>query len=327
VIALRAVVFAYHNMGITGIRALLDHGFTIPMVLSHEDDPGENRWFGSVTEFCRERGIPVFTPKDVNAPPWPDRIRAAAPDLLFSFYYRSMLKKEILGIPPLGAMNLHGSLLPKYRGRAPVNWVLVKGETETGVTLHIMTEKPDAGDIVGQAAVPIAFDDTALTLFGKMEDAASRLLADLLPRIADGEIPRRPNDLARGSYFGGRRPEDGRIDWARPAVEIYNLVRAVTRPYPGAFAELAGEKVVVWWAIPLRAEAGSVLSPGAIRVSGGPSYAMAGGCVAPVSGPRRVVVETGAGWLQLEEIEWRARTAKGEAIVDLLAGASNGRLS
>jgi methionyl-tRNA formyltransferase len=224
-------------------------------------------------------------------------------------------------------MNLHGSLLPKYRGRAPVNWVLVKGETETGVTLHIMTEKPDAGDIVGQAAVPIAFDDTALTLFGKMEDAASRLLADLLPRIADGEIPRRPNDLARGSYFGGRRPEDGRIDWARPAVEIYNLVRAVTRPYPGAFAELAGEKVVVWWAIPLRAEAGSVLSPGAIRVSGGPSYAMAGGCVAPVSGPRRVVVETGAGWLQLEEIEWRARTAKGEAIVDLLAGAANGRLS
>jgi methionyl-tRNA formyltransferase len=224
-------------------------------------------------------------------------------------------------------MNLHGSLLPKYRGRAPVNWVLVKGETETGVTLHFMTEKPDAGDIVGQVAVPISFDDTALTLFGKMEDAASRLLADLLPRIANGEIPRRPNDLAHGSYFGGRRPEDGRIDWSRPAVEIYNLVRAVTRPYPGAFAALAGEKLTVWWAIPLRAEAGSALSPGTLRVSGGPSYAMAGGCVAPVSGPRRVVVETGDGWLQLEEIEWRTRTAKGEAIVDLLVGAANGRLS
>jgi methionyl-tRNA formyltransferase len=324
---LRAVVFAYHNMGIAGIRALLEHGFTIPLVLSHEDDPGENRWFGSVAEFCRERGIPVYFPKDVNAPPWPGRIRAAAPDLLFSFYYRSMLRKEILEIPPLGAMNLHGSLLPKYRGRAPVNWVLVKGESETGVTLHFMTEKPDAGDIVGQAAVPIAFDDTALTLFAKMEDAASRLLADLLPRIAGGEIPRRPNDLARGSYFGGRRPEDGRIDWSRPAVEIYNLVRAVTRPYPGAFAALDGDKLTVWWAIPLRGEEGSPLSPGTVRVSGGPSYAMAGGCVAPVSGPRRVVVETGEGWLQLEEIEWRTRTAKGEAIVDLLAGAANGRLS
>ena len=324
---MRAVVFAYHNMGIVGIRALLEHGFTIPLILSHEDDPGENRWFGSVAEFCRERGIPVFFPVDVNATPWPDRIRAAAPDLLFSFYYRSMLKKEILGIPRLGAMNLHGSLLPKYRGRAPVNWVLVKGETETGVTLHIMTEKPDAGDIVGQAAVSIAFDDTALTLFAKMEDAASRLLADLLPRIAGGEIPRRPNDLARGSYFEGRRPEDGRIDWSRPAVEIYNLVRAVTRPYPGAFAALDGEKLTVWWAIPLRGEGGNALSPGTVRVSGGPSYAMAGGCVAPVSAPRRVVVETGEGWLQLEEIEWRTRTARGEAIVDLLAGAANGGLS
>jgi len=324
---LRAVVFAYHNMGLVGLRALLAHGFTIPMVLSHEDDPKENRWFASVADFCGERGIPVFTPKDVNAAPWPDRIRTAAPDLLLSFYYRSMLKKEVLDIPRLGALNLHGSLLPKYRGRAPVNWVLVKGETETGVTLHFMTEKPDAGDIVGQAAVPIAFDDTALTLFGKMESAASVLLDGLLPRIAKGEIPRRPNDLARGSYFGGRRPEDGRIDWSRPATEIYNLVRAVTRPYPGAFAELSDEKLTVWRAIPLPAEAGSELSPGTIRVSGGPSFVMAGGCAAPVSGPRRIVVETGEGWLQLEEIEWRSRMAKGEAIVDLLAGAANGRLS
>src|SRR3990172_1512541 len=324
---MRAVVFAYHNMGIAGIRALLDHGFTIPMVLSHEDDPKENRWFGSVAVFCRSRGIPVFSPKDVNAPPWPDRIRTAAPDLLFSFYYRSMLKKEVLGIPRLGALNLHGSLLPKYRGRAPVNWVLVKGEAETGVTLHFMTEKPDAGDIVGQAAVPIAFDDTALTMFGKMESAASRLLDDLLPRIAREDIPRRANDLVRGSYFGGRRPEDGRIDWSRPALDIYNLVRAVTRPYPGAFSDLSGERLTVWWAVPLRGEAGRSLSPGTIRVSGGPAYAMAGGCVAPVTAPRRAVVETGDGWLPLEEIEWRSRTAKGEAIVDLLAGAANGRFS
>ena len=324
---MRAVVFAYHNMGIAGIRALLDHGFTVPMVFSHEDDPKENRWFGSVADFCRSRGVPVFTPKDVNAAPWPDRIRAAAPDLLFSFYYRSMLGKEVLGLPRLAALNLHGSLLPKYRGRAPVNWVLVKGETETGVTLHFMTEKPDAGDIVGQAVVPIAFDDTAITLFGKMESAASRLLDDLLPRIAGGDIPRRANDLARGSYFGGRRPEDGRIDWSRPALEIYNLVRAVTRPYPGAFADLSGERLTVWWAVPLRGEAGCSLSPGTIRVSGGPEYAMAGGCVAPVTAPRRAVVETGDGWLQLEEMEWRSRTAKGEAIVDLLAGAANGRFS
>jgi UDP-4-amino-4-deoxy-L-arabinose formyltransferase/UDP-glucuronic acid dehydrogenase (UDP-4-keto-hexauronic acid decarboxylating) len=324
---LRAVAFAYHNMGIAGLRALLAHGFELPMVLSHEDDPKENRWFGSVADFCRSRGVPVFCPEDVNAAPWPERIREAAPDILFSFYYRSMLKKEVLDIPRLGALNLHGSLLPKYRGRAPVNWVLVNGETETGVTLHFMTEKPDAGDIVGQAAVPIAFEDTALTLFGKMEAAASRLLGELLPRIARGDIPRRPNDIARGSYFGGRKPEDGRIDWSRPAVEIYNLVRAVTRPYPGAFTGLEGDPLTVWWALPLPAAPGIIPSPGTIRLTGGPTYAMAGGCVAPVRGIRRALVETGEGCLQLEEIEWRSRSAKGEAIADLLAGHADGRFS
>jgi len=327
VTGLRAVVFAYHNMGITGLAALLSHGFEVPMVLSHEDDPNETRWFGSVADFCRERGIPVHFPKDVNAPPWPDRIRAAAPDLLFSFYYRSMLKGEILGIPSLGAMNLHGSLLPKFRGRAPVNWVLVKGETETGVTLHFMTEKPDAGDIVGQAAVPIAPDDTALTLFGKMEEAAARLLDELLPRIARGDIPRGPNDLSRGSYFGGRRPEDGRIDWSRPATEIYNLVRAVTKPYPGAFTELSGDRLLVWWAVPLPAVPDRPAEPGAIRVTGGRSIAVAGGCLTPLSSPRRIVVGTGDGWLQLEEIEWRSRAARGEAIADLLAGHVDGRIT
>jgi len=295
-------------MGIVGLRALLAHGFEVPMAFSHEDDPGENRWFGSVSEFCGSRGVPVFCPKDANANPWPERIRNARPDFLFSFYYRSMLKKELLDIPRLGALNLHGSLLPKYRGRAPVNWVLVKGETETGVTLHFMTEKPDAGDIVGQAAVPIAFGDTALTLYGKMESAAAGLLDAILPRLLREEIPRRPNDISRGSYFGGRKPEDGRIDWSRPAVEIYNLVRAVTRPYPGAFTELEGAPLTVWRATPLPPDPGAVPEPGTIRAVGG-----------------RAVVEAGEGFLRLEEVEWRSRTAEGEAICGLLAGHIDGR--
>ena len=317
---MRAIVFAYHNMGILGVRALLEHRFEIPMVFSHEDDPGEERWFGSVAAYCRDRGIPVHCPKDVNAPPWPGRIRDARPDLLFSFYYRSILGREVLGIPRRCALNLHGSLLPKYRGRAPVNWVLVKGETETGVTLHVMEEKPDAGDIVGQVPVPIAFEDTARTLFGKLEGAAVRLLGDLLPRIAAGEIPRRKNEIERGSYFGGRRPEDGRIDWSRPAAEIYNLIRAVTRPYPGAFSILAGEPCMIWWARPVSAEAGSAsLPPGSFSVAGGSSFLLAGGCPAPVREEKRVVVGTGSGLLVLEEIEWRGRTGRGEEIAALLA--------
>ncbi len=323
---MRAVVFAYHNMGVAGLRSLLSHGFEVPMVFSHADDPVENRWFGSVADFCRERGTPVHLPADVNAPPWPDTIRAARPDLLFSFYYRSMLKKEILSIPPLGAMNLHGSLLPKYRGRAPVNWVLVKGEAETGVTLHFMTEKPDAGDIVGQAAVPIAFDDTALTLFGKMEKAAEALLGDLLPRIAAGDIPRRPNEIAKGSYFGGRKPEDGRIDWTQPAVAVYNLVRAVTRPYPGAFTTLAGERLLVWWArVPAREEFPDPPPPGTMRVAGGPTIVMAGGCPAPGPTERRVVVGAGDGVLSLEEVEWKGKVARGGDIASLLKDELKGR--
>ena len=326
---MRAVVFAYHNMGIIGIRALLANGFEVPMVFSHADDPKENRWFGSVTEFCREKGIPVRLPGKVNEPPWPQRIRAAAPDLLFSFYYRSMLGKEILSIPRLCAMNLHGSLLPKYRGRAPVNWVLVHGETETGVTLHVMMEKPDAGDIVAQAAVPIAFEDTALTLYGKMEKAAERLLSEILPRIAAGEIPRRRNVLEKGSYFGGRKPEDGRIDWTRSAVEIYNLIRAVTRPYPGAFSMLGGEKCLVWRALPVPAEGvPEVPAPGKMVVAGGgTSLQSAGGCLTTVRAERRLLVGTGSGFLRLEEVEWNGKTVEGEAIVSLFRKAITGEFS
>ena len=322
---MRAVVFAYHNMGIVGIRALRENAFTVPMVITHADDPEEDRWFGSVTDFCRDRGIPVHHPGNVNDPPWPDTIRKAGPDFLFSFYYRSILSPEILSLPRICAMNLHGSLLPRYRGRAPVNWVLVKGETETGVTLHLMTEKPDAGDIVGQATVPIAFEDTAFTLFGKMEKAAGSLLSELLPRIAAGDIPRRPNEIGKGSYFGGRKPADGRIDWKRPAVEIYNLVRAVTRPYPGAFSFLLGEKLLVWWATPVSSEGSpDVVPPGKLVVSGGPPPPKKEETGAGYR-KKRVLVGTGEGLLLLEEIEWKGVVLRGEGIVSLLADAGNGR--
>ncbi|MBI5343448.1 MAG: formyltransferase [Deltaproteobacteria bacterium] len=321
----RAVAFAYHNMGVLGVRALLSHGFDVPMVFSHADDPNENCWFGSVADFCRERGIPVHVPAKVNDPPWPETVRAAAPDLLFSFYYRSMLGKEILSAPRLCGLNLHGSLLPKYRGRAPVNWVLVNGETETGVTLHVMTGKPDAGDIVAQEAVPIAFEDTVLTLYGKMEEAAERLLAGILPGIAAGEIPRRRNEIEKGSYYGGRKPEDGRIDWTRPAVEIYNLVRAVTRPYPGAFSQLRGETCFLWRAKPVSPEGyPDAPAPGKFVVAGGPSLRTAGGCLTTVRTPVRVLVGTGSGLLQLEEVEWNGKTAKGEAIASLFGKAITG---
>jgi len=118
---MKTVVLAYHNIGCIGIDALLRHGFQVMGILTHRDDPGENTWFASVAEFAASRGIPVFAPEDINHPLWVKRIKDLDPDILFSFYYRNMIGKAILQIPKAGCLNLHGSLLPKYRGRCPVN--------------------------------------------------------------------------------------------------------------------------------------------------------------------------------------------------------------
>ncbi|MBN2570448.1 MAG: formyltransferase [Deltaproteobacteria bacterium] len=248
---MKAVVFAYHNMGIVGLEALKHEHFDIIAVFSHEDNPDENCWFDSVVDWAGKNKIPVFCPEDVNTLDWIEKIGAMAPDVIFSFYYRNLLGKEILNVPSSGAYNLHGSLLPAYRGRCPVNWVLLNGEERTGVTLHHMVEKADAGDIVGQKEVIIDSEDTAVILYKKLCEKAKELLEELLPLIKNGSAPRYPQDLQSGSYFGGRKPEDGKIDWNRPVMQIYNLIRAVTKPYPGAFTYLPeGEKLFVWWGLP-----------------------------------------------------------------------------
>jgi methionyl-tRNA formyltransferase len=175
------------------------------------------------------------------------RVRAAAPELLFSFYYRGVLPEEILALPRLGAYNIHGSLLPKYRGRAPVNWAILKGETDTGATLHVMTARPDAGDIVDQEVVPIGPDDTAADVQRRVTEAAVLILERRLEDLKAGRVPRRQQEESAATRFGKRRPEDGRIDWSRTAREIHDLVRAVTHPYPGAFTDVfGGGKTYVW---------------------------------------------------------------------------------
>ena len=245
---MKVVVFAYHNIGCTGLRALQAAGFDIAAVFTHKDDPGEQRFFSSVAEWCAEQDLPVFAPEEVNHPLWIERIRALQPDLLFSFYYRDMLSQELLDIPTLGAYNLHGSLLPRYRGRAPANWVLVKGEKETGVTLHQMTRRPDAGAIVAQQKVAIAVDETALTLHGKLDQAAAQLLEGILPAFRAKQIPLTPQDENQASYFGRRTAADGELFWQHPAHELDCLIRAVTRPYPGAFTYAGDRKLILWQA-------------------------------------------------------------------------------
>jgi methionyl-tRNA formyltransferase len=235
-----AVVFAYHDVGARCLRVLLAHGIRVPLVVTHADDPRENIWFERVADVAAANALPIATPGDPNAPDSISHVAALSPDFLFSFYYRAMLGPEILAVPRRGALNVHGSLLPKYRGRAPVNWAILHGERKTGATLHYMTAKPDAGDIVSQQAVPILPNDTALDVFRKVTVAAEIALDTALPALIAGNAPRMRQDLSKGSYFGGRTPEDGRIDWSRSATEIHDLVRAVAPPYPGAFTAIGG---------------------------------------------------------------------------------------
>ena len=243
---MKTVVFAYHDMGCLGIEALLAAGYEISAIFTHTDNPGEKAFYGSVARLAAERGIPVYAPDNVNHPLWVERIAQLSPDVIFSFYYRHLIYDEILQLAPAGAFNLHGSLLPKYRGRAPLNWVLVNGETETGVTLHRMVKRADAGAIVAQLRIAIAPDDIAITLHHKLCHAARQLLEQTLPAIKHGnilEIAQRENEA---TCFGRRTPDDSFLEWHKPASVLHNMVRAVADPWPGAFSYVGNQKFTVW---------------------------------------------------------------------------------
>ena len=242
---IRALVFAYHDVGVGCIKALLDAGIQIELVVTHADDPRETIWFGSVAALCQERGIPRVQPEASGLIDLLPQFQKIAPDYIFSFYYRHMIASDILAVARIAALNMHGSLLPKYRGRAPVNWAILHGETETGASLHIMEAKPDAGDIVGQVAVPIDPDEDATAVFAKVTNAAIKVMQAVLPELLQGRVPRTPNVLAKGSYFGGRKPEDGRIHWNQSAKQVHDLIRAVAPPYPGAFTDWQGARMVI----------------------------------------------------------------------------------
>lgn len=241
----RAVVFAYHDVGARCLKVLLSAHVDVPLVITTKDDPNETQWFSSVSAAAEEYGVPVITPAEVNTPELERTLTELRPDFVFSFYFRSMIGAPLLNAARLGALNIHGSLLPRYRGRAPVNWAILHGERETGATLHYMTARADAGDIVDQQAVPILEDDEARDVFNKVTVAAEMVLARSLPGLINGSAPRVQQQLDDGQYFGRRRPEDGKIDWSRSAREVHNLVRAVAPPFPGAFTQVDGERWMI----------------------------------------------------------------------------------
>jgi methionyl-tRNA formyltransferase len=240
-----AVVFAYHNVGVECLKGLLTNHVNVKLVVTHVDNPNETIWFESVAALAHQHGIKVITPDDPNTPDVIATITALKPDFIFSFYYRMMLKPALLALAKKGAYNMHGSLLPKYRGRVPINWAIIKGETETGATLHEMVEKPDAGRIVGQQVVTIAPDETAADVFAKVTFAAATVLNNAIQPLIDGSATLHAQNLSLGSYYGGRKPEDGVINWHDSAENIHNLVRAVAPPYPGAMTTINGEHIKI----------------------------------------------------------------------------------
>ncbi|HQB37768.1 MAG TPA: formyltransferase [Deltaproteobacteria bacterium] len=266
----RLVVCAYHNVGYRCLVELIRQQADVSLIFTHEDAASEEIWFSSVRDLAKLHNIPCLT-SDINLEENQERVRQLAPDYLFSFYYRNMINTSVLEIPRLGALNMHGSLLPKYRGRVPVNWAVINGETETGATLHYMVAKPDAGDVVDQEKVAIDFTDAAYDVFIKVTEAAVVVIARSWPLLLAGCAARNPMDLTCGSYFGGRKPADGRIDWTQSAVQIYNLIRGVTHPYPGAFTTIGGKKLLIWsaWPVEGHGEPGTIVDRTPLRIGTG----------------------------------------------------------
>lgn len=269
---MRAAVFAYHEIGYVCLEELIRADVDVLCLFTHPDDPGEEIWFRTPRLLAEKHGIPVYEPQGLRDQEWLKLLQDLSPDFIFSFYYRNLLPREVLDTARQAALNLHGSLLPRFRGRCPVNWVLIQGEEMTGVTLHVMEVKPDAGDIVAQKTVTIDFQDTAHSLFLKLVTAAQDLMRRTLPALQNGTYTRTPQ-VGPSSYFGGRKPEDGLIDWGQDAIRIYNLIRAVTHPYPGAYTYLHGKKLYIWRANPEtgsgNAPMGAVLSTRPVVVNAG----------------------------------------------------------
>jgi len=277
------VVFAYSDIGYECLDLLIERGEAVRAVFTHQDDPGEARWFRSVAGLAQRHGIPVRFDEPRVGSDADCLVATLAPDLIFSFYYRRMIPMAVLAAARRGAFNLHGSLLPRYRGKAPVNWAVLHGEEKTGVTLHHMVARADAGDVVDQEAVPIGPEDTAYDVMRRLVPAARLILDRQLSALKAGTAPRRPQDETQATKFGGRRPEDGRIDWTQPAARLVNLVRAVAKPYPGAFSELNGRRLMVWKA---RAAGAARGRPGEV-ISTAP-----------------LVIRAGEGAVELVEAEW-----------------------
>ena len=265
---LRTVFMGTPGFAVPSLAALAE-AVDVTLVLCNPDRPaGRGRSMASppVKEEAVRRGIPVFQPEKARHPDAVARIAAEAPDLIVVAAYGHILPKSILDIPRLGCINVHASLLPKYRGAAPINWAVARGETVTGITIMRMDEGMDTGPMLHVREVPIGGEDTAETMFSKLSVLGAEALREALRRLQEGTLCETPQDAALATYAPLLKKEHGRIEWRRPAGEIRNLVRGMT-PWPSAFALHAGKTLKVLSSA-VAAESCPAVEPGEIVALG-----------------------------------------------------------
>ena len=241
---MRVVFLGNHTVGVTALSVLAG-GAEVVGVVAHPLDPEDGVLYQSVSEYAKSCGFSVIRGK-ASEPRVADFIAEAKPDLLWITDYRYLLPAHLLCIAPLGTINLHPSLLPSYRGRAPINWAILHGETELGLTAHFVDEGMDSGDIIEQEYFELSVDEDVGDALSKLIPLYAAVSSRILKNLQTGNIVRRKQDDSRSTYFPARKPEDGLIDWGQSAMVIVNLVRAVAKPYPGAFTFMGGAQILIW---------------------------------------------------------------------------------
>ena len=258
---MRVVFLGNHTVGVRVLQAMSEAAEVVGVV-AHPADPEDGVRYESVFDLARERGWNVIrgNGREVRLL---DFIWAARPDLLWITDFRYLLSREVLALAPLGAVNLHPSLLPAYRGRAAINWAILNGETRLGLTAHFVDEGIDSGEIIEQVSYELRDDEDVGDALNILYPLYISLTENILAYFQSGTVPRTLQDQGRATVFPARRPEDGVIDWKQSARSIFNLVRAVAAPYPGAFTTINGRRVTVWKAR-IAAEAGASFAPGSV---------------------------------------------------------------
>lgn len=236
------------DFAVPSLRALIAEGYRIAAVVTQPDRPkGRKRELAPppVKEEAVKHGIPVLQPPKLRDPAAVEEIRRLNPDLIVTAAYGQILPKSLLAVPPHGCINVHGSLLPKYRGGAPIQRAIMNGERVTGVTIMYMAEGLDTGDMISRVEVPITDEDTAGTVFDKLSVAGAELLVKTLPDLLAGRITAVPQNEAEATYAYNLTREDERIDWSKSSRELFDHIRGLN-PMPGAFTLLGGEVFKVW---------------------------------------------------------------------------------